>query len=143
MGEVFHALQYLNRTMNLGLDAKSLLRAEMGFKSRLELVGNPVAERFANDPVGLAENFETVTVLRPRAEKLNIAQLQKFATAHVKADLKSHVSGRPDITQDMLDVRTKATKAPTKAVTKPVTAATKAGVGTKVSGATTKTTPTR
>ena len=70
MGEIFHALEVLNRSMKLGLSGKDLLRAEMGFKSALAMQGNPdpTAVALRGDPIALAEQFETVTVLRKRAK---------------------------------------------------------------------------
>jgi hypothetical protein len=78
MGEVFHALEILNRTMKLGLSGKDLLRAEMGFKSALAEHGNPDPTR-PNDPVALAEGYEFKTIIHPRAEKLSIEQLATYA----------------------------------------------------------------
>lgn len=87
MGEIFHALEVLNRTMNLGLSANQLLRAEMGFKSAFAQVSNPnpVARQMAGDPVQLAESFELVATLRPRAQKLSLDQLKTFAGQSVQA----------------------------------------------------------
>lgn len=83
MGEVFHALEVLNRTMKLGLTAPQLLRAEMGFKSALAQQGNPDPGRLPEDPVALAEGYEIVTTLRPRAEPLALDQLSAFARQSV------------------------------------------------------------
>jgi hypothetical protein len=78
MGEIFHALEVLNRTMKLGLKAPDILRAEMGFKSALARQGNP-DPMLPTDPVALAEGFELVTELRPRAEPLSLGQLSTLA----------------------------------------------------------------
>lgn len=82
MGEVFHALEVLNRTMKLGLAHNDLLRAEMGFKSALARQGNPDPTLPA-DPVALAEGYELVARLQPRAESLSLAQLSTFARKEV------------------------------------------------------------
>lgn len=78
MGEVFHALEVLNRTMKLGLSGQDLLRAEMGFKSALAERGNPDPAR-PKDPVALAEGYELKTSIQPRAEKLSIQSLATYA----------------------------------------------------------------
>lgn len=78
MGEIFHALEVLNRTMKLGLKAPEILRAEMGFKSALARQGNP-DPLLPDDPVALAEGFELVAELRPRAEPLSLGQLSTLA----------------------------------------------------------------
>ena len=88
MGEVFHALEVLNRTMKLGLSGQDLLRAEMGFKSALAEHGNPDPTR-PNDPVALAEGYEFKTVIHRRAEKLSIQQLATYARKTVaKPEIK-------------------------------------------------------
>ena len=84
MGEIFHALEVLNRSMKLGLSGQNLLRAEMGFKSALAMQGNPAAAKLANDPVGLAERYELKATLRPREAKLSLDQLSKFAGQAVR-----------------------------------------------------------
>jgi len=84
MGEIFHALEVLNRSMKLGLSGQSLLRAEMGFKSALAMQGNPAAAQLASDPVRLAERYELKATLRPRATELSLAQLSKFAGQAVR-----------------------------------------------------------
>ena len=78
MGEIFHALEVLNRTMKLGLDQREILRAEMGFKSALARQGNP-DPMLPEDPVALAQGFELVAELRPRAEPLSLGQLSTLA----------------------------------------------------------------
>ena len=78
MGEIFHALEVLNRTMKLGLQPPELLRAEMGFKSALARQGNP-DPTIPDDPVALAEGFELVAELRPRADALSLGQLSTLA----------------------------------------------------------------
>lgn len=78
MGEIFHALEVLNRTMKLGLAPTEVLRAEMGFKSALALQGNP-NPTLPEDPVALAEGYELVAELRPRAEALSLGQLSTLA----------------------------------------------------------------
>ena len=78
MGEIFSALEVLNRTMKLGLQPPELLRAEMGFKSALARQGNP-NPMLPDDPVALAEGYELVAELRPRAEALSLGQLSTLA----------------------------------------------------------------
>lgn len=78
MGEIFHALEVLNRTMRLGLKAPDILRAEMGFKSALARQGNP-DPMLPDDPVALTQGFELVAELRPRAEPLTLGQLSTLA----------------------------------------------------------------
>jgi hypothetical protein len=78
MGEIFSALEVLNRTMKLGLKPPELLRAEMGFKSALARQGNP-DPTIPEDPVALAEGYELVAELRPRAEALSLGQLSTLA----------------------------------------------------------------
>ncbi len=78
MGEIFHALEVLNRTMKLGLKPPEILRAEMGFKSALARQGNP-NPMLPEDPVALAQGFELVAELRPRAEPLSLGQLSTLA----------------------------------------------------------------
>lgn len=82
MGEVFNALETLNRTMKLGLSSADLLRAEMGFKSALARQGNP-DPTLPEDPVALTEGYEVVATLRPRPENLSLEQLSKFARREV------------------------------------------------------------
>jgi hypothetical protein len=79
MGEIFNALEVLNRTMKLGLKAPDILRAEMGFKSALARQGNPDPTIPADDPIALAEGFELVATLQPRAEPLSLGQLSTLA----------------------------------------------------------------
>src|SRR5215217_1880412 len=78
MGDIFHALEVLNRTMKLGLKPPELLRAEAGFKSALARQGNP-DPMLPEDPVALTEGFELVAELRPRAEPLSLGQLSTLA----------------------------------------------------------------
>jgi hypothetical protein len=78
MGEIFHALEVLNRTMKLGLKPPDILRAEMGFKSALARQGNPDPV-LPEDPVALTEGYELVAELRPRAESLSLGQLSTLA----------------------------------------------------------------
>jgi len=84
MGEIFHALEVLNRSMKLGLTGQELLRAEMGFKSALAMQGNPAAAQLAGDPARLAESYELKATLRPRSAKLSLNQLSKFAGQAVR-----------------------------------------------------------
>lgn len=85
MGEVFHALEALNRTMKLGLTAPDLLRAEMGFKSALARQGNPNPTRgLPDDPIALTEGYELVATLQPRAEALSLSQLSTFARREIR-----------------------------------------------------------
>jgi hypothetical protein len=78
MGEIFSALEVLNRTMKLGLQPPELLRAEMGFKSALARQGNP-DPTLPSDPVQLAEGFELVATLRPREQNLSLGELSTLA----------------------------------------------------------------
>ena len=92
MGEVFHALEVLNRTMKLGLTGQQLLRAEMGFKSAFAQVSNPNPE-FA-DPVALAEGYEIKATLQKRAQPKSLGELSTLArksvtTPHVRVDPKA------------------------------------------------------
>ena len=93
MGEIFHALEVLNRSMKLGLSGKELLRAEMGFKSALAMQGNPdpTTQRLAADPVALAEQYELVATLKPRAEKLSLNELSSLAG---KASIDQALGGK-------------------------------------------------
>ena len=84
MGEIFHALEVLNRSMRLGLSGKDLLRAEMGFKSALAMQGNPAAARLAGDPARLTEKYELVARLRPREARLSLNQLSTLAGQAVR-----------------------------------------------------------
>ncbi len=83
MGEVFHALEVMNRTMKLGLSANELLVAEAGFKSALAKQGNPDPGALPADAVELAQGYEIVATLRPRAEKLSMDQLSTMARKEV------------------------------------------------------------
>jgi hypothetical protein len=78
MGEIFHALEVLNRTMKLGLKPPDILRAEAGFKSALVRQGNP-DPTLPEDPIALTEGYELVAELRPRAERLSLGQLSTLA----------------------------------------------------------------
>ncbi len=85
MGEVFHALEVMNRTMKLGLNANELLVAEAGFKSALARQGNPDPSMdLPGDAVELAQGFEIVATLRPRAEKLSMDELSSLAGKEVR-----------------------------------------------------------
>jgi hypothetical protein len=93
MGEIFHALEVLNRTMKLGLQAPDLMRAEMGFKSALARQGNP-DPTLPSDPVALAEGFELVATFRPRQENLSLRELSTLARKEMsrprtKVDVKA------------------------------------------------------
>lgn len=79
MGEVFHALEVMNRTMKLGLSSSQLLRAEMGFKSAFAQQGNPDPTIDAADPVALAEGYELVATLQPRSERMSLGDLSRHA----------------------------------------------------------------
>jgi hypothetical protein len=74
MGDVYHALAVLNRTMNLGLSGDKLLAAEIKFKYAL---ADPPDD--APNATALAEGYETVVTLKPRARKLTIGELKRFA----------------------------------------------------------------
>lgn len=78
MGDIFNALEVLNRTMKLGLKPPELLRAEAGFKSALARQGNP-DPTLPEDPVALTQGYELVAELRPRAEALSLGQLSTLA----------------------------------------------------------------
>jgi hypothetical protein len=82
VGEVFNALEVLNRTMKLGLSGTDLLRAEAGFKSAFAQQGNPNPE-LPSDPVALAEGYELVAELRPRQEAVPITKLATLARKEV------------------------------------------------------------
>ena len=79
MGEIFSALEVLNRTMKLGLSAPDLMRAEMGFKSALARQGNPDPTLPADDPVALSEGYELVATFQPRREALSLGELSTLA----------------------------------------------------------------
>jgi hypothetical protein len=80
MGEIFHALEALNRTMKLGLSGTELLRAEMGFKDALARQGNPDPTMdLPADPVALAEGFELKATFQPRAETKSLGELSTLA----------------------------------------------------------------
>ncbi|MGH9279430.1 MAG: hypothetical protein ACRD12_15170 [Acidimicrobiales bacterium] len=83
MGEIFNALEVMNRTMALGLSPQDLLRAEMGFKSELARRVNP-DPTITSDPIAVARNYELVAELRPRAQELSLEQLSTFARQEVK-----------------------------------------------------------
>ena len=86
MGEIFHALEVLNRSMKLGLSGQDLMRAEMGFKSALAMQGNPAATatKLAADPAALAQQYELKATLQRRSTKLSLNQLSAFASQAVK-----------------------------------------------------------
>ena len=54
----------------------------MGFKSALARQGNP-DPTIPTDPVALAEGYEVVATIRPRAEKLSVNQLSALARKEV------------------------------------------------------------
>ncbi|MGI8685184.1 MAG: hypothetical protein ACR2MO_08880 [Acidimicrobiales bacterium] len=83
MGEVFNALEVLNRTMKLGLSASDLMRAEGGFKSALARRGYPEAARL--DMAAIAENYEVRAVLQKRAQPLSLGTLAALATKEIKS----------------------------------------------------------
>ena len=123
MGEIFHALEVLNRTMKLGLQPPELLRAEMGFKSALARQGNP-DPMLPEDPVALTQGFELVAELRPRAEPLSLGQLSTLAKREMskprtKVDARTlkQISKALDATVPE-KVPTTATKAPAPAAGK-------------------------
>jgi len=86
MGEIFHALEVLNRQMKLGLNGQQLLRAEMGFKSALAMQGNPAATatKLADNPGALAERYELKATFRRRRDKLSLNQLAALANQAVR-----------------------------------------------------------
>ena len=87
MGEVFRALEVLNDTMELGLTSRHILRAEIAFKSSFAQQGNPSAVAgLPTDPVALAEGYELVTSLQPRAKTLSLSQLSSYAKEAVASD---------------------------------------------------------
>jgi hypothetical protein len=79
VGEIFSALEVLNRTMKLGLNPPELLRAEMGFKSALARQGNPDPTLPVDDPVALSEGYELVATFQPRREALSLGELSNLA----------------------------------------------------------------
>ena len=86
MGEIFHALEVLNRSMKLGLSGQDLMRAEMGFKSALAMQGNPnpTVARLAANPAALAERYELKATLRRRSTKMSLSQLSALAKQAVR-----------------------------------------------------------
>jgi len=74
MGEVFHAMQHLNRTLKLGLSGAQIAAAEASFKARL----------IPGDEKHIAENYEFVGGLRPRAHRLTTEQIHEFAEKEVR-----------------------------------------------------------
>lgn len=90
MGEVFHALQHLNRTMKLGLSGEQLMRAEGSFKSAFAQASNPDPqfEKLVADPMALSQEYEFVTVLQPRARKLEAEELREMADKAVRTNLR-------------------------------------------------------
>lgn len=121
MGEIFHALEVLNRSMRLGLSGRDLLRAEMGFKSALAMQGNPAAARLAGDPARLTEKYELVARLRPRAARLSLNQLSTLAGQAVRTP-RTRVDAA---TFRKIDTAIAATGRVTPRVTKPVTTTTR------------------
>lgn len=131
MGEIFSALEVLNRTMKLGLQPPELLRAEMGFKSALARQGNP-DPMLPDDPVALAEGYELVAELRPRAEALSLGQLSTLAKREMsrprtKVDAKTlrQIGNALDATAPEKVPTTPATKGTAKKTTGKKTAAKK------------------
>jgi hypothetical protein len=121
MGDIFHALEVLNRTMKLGLKPPEILRAEAGFKSALARQGNP-DPTLPEDPVALTEGFELVAELRPRAEPLSLGQLSTLAKREMskprtKVDARTLKQlGKAIDAAVPVKVPTTATKAPAPAV---------------------------
>ncbi|HET7487022.1 MAG TPA: hypothetical protein VFJ85_03780 [Acidimicrobiales bacterium] len=120
MGEIFNALEVLNRTMKLGLSGLDLMRAEAGFKSALVTHGNP-DPNLPRDPVALAEGYELKATFRPRADgAIPLAKLATLARKEVS---------RPQVRVDAkafreIDRAIAATaKAPAKAAAKKAPAA--------------------
>ncbi|MGI8984030.1 MAG: hypothetical protein ACR2HM_05795 [Acidimicrobiales bacterium] len=124
MGEIFHALEVLNRTMKLGLEPTEILRAEMGFKSALALQGNP-NPTLPEDPVALAQGYELVAELRPRAEALSLGQLSTLAKREM-AKPRTRVNARTLKQIDKALTATVPEKVPS-APARTATAAKKAG----------------
>lgn len=83
MGELFEALQILNRTYDLGLSGQQILRAEADFKQILAERVNFPKEFRANDQ-RLAGQWEIMTYLKPREEKMTMDQLADLAERSVK-----------------------------------------------------------
>lgn len=93
MGEVFNALEVLNRTMKLGLSSTQLMRAEAGFKSALAMKGNPDPTREI-DLVSIVENYEVKATLTKREKPLSLGTLEALAKREMtrpalKADAKA------------------------------------------------------
>jgi len=136
MGEIFHALEVLNRTMKLGLQPPEILRAEMGFKSALARQGNP-DPTLPDDPVALAEGFELVAKLQPRAEPLSLGQLSTLAKREMtrprtKVDARTLKQIGKALDATVLEkVPATATKAPPPAAAAKKTAAKKAPAAKK------------
>ena len=86
MGEIFHALEVLNRSMKLGLSGQDLMRAEMGFKSALAMQSNPnpTVTALAANPGALAEQYELKATLQRRSTKMSLNQLSALASKAVK-----------------------------------------------------------
>lgn len=93
MGEIFNALEVLNRTMKLGLSGQELMRAEAGFKSALARQGNPDPTL---DTVGLVENYELKVSFQKRAQPMKLGTLAALARREVS---------RPSIKADVKDLR--------------------------------------
>lgn len=80
MGEVFDALQVLNRTMKLGLSAHDLMAAEMTFKHELarDSARHP-DKHVPADPVALSEDYELFVTLKRRPTKVSLSDLSRYA----------------------------------------------------------------
>ena len=86
MGEIFHALEVLNRSMKLGLSGQDLMRAEMGFKSALAMQSNPnpTVTALAANPAALAEQYELKATLQRRSTQMSLNQLSALASKAVR-----------------------------------------------------------
>lgn len=82
MGEIFSALEVLNRTMRLGLSGSQLMRAEAGFKTAMARVSNPDPTL---DAAGLAENYELKAVWQKRSQRLSLGTLEALATKEISS----------------------------------------------------------
>jgi hypothetical protein len=78
MGEVFDALQVMNRTLKLGLTAHQMVRAEMVFKSEVAREKHSDAAA-PTDPVALAEEYEAFVTLKRREKKLSLKELMNVS----------------------------------------------------------------
>ena len=147
MGEVFHALQHLNESLKLGLSGEQLSRAESSFKSRFAQISNPdpVLTRLKGNEQAIAEEYEFVAVLQPRARKIATTELRTMADTAVKTNLAGVKLGAIKVDLARLQAgttKTGRTRAPTVKVDAGKVATVKTGVA-KAAGAKAVTTKVR